>query len=182
MAILTAGTVFAVLLTLANLLLLLGVIRRLREPAATGAAGGAIVMARTGSRPSPFTASAWDGAAVGEGDLAGKLVGFFTPGCAACVERLPEFISHARGKTPDEVVAVLVGEPDELTGMIGRLDGVARVIVEPPQGPVAEAFEIKGFPAVALLDSAGVIAFAGTDFRGFPEPAGVPALAAGVRG
>jgi hypothetical protein len=123
----TAATVFAVVLTLANLLLLLGVIRRLRELS---------------------TAS--------HDDLAGNLVGFFTPGCPACVERLPEFISHARQKTPDQTVAVLVGEPEELTEMI-EPRAVAGVVLEPPQGPVAQAFEVKGFPALALLDASGTL-------------------------
>ncbi|WP_051366707.1 TlpA family protein disulfide reductase [Hamadaea tsunoensis] len=174
MAVLTAATVFTVALTLVNLLLLLGVIRRLREPSAAGPVSGALVMARAGSRPATVTAYAVDGTVVSHDDLAGKLLGFFTPGCPACVERLPEFLARARRRSPDQVVAVLVGEPEELTDMVGRLRGIAQVVVEPPQGPVAEAFEVQGFPAVALLDAAGTVAFSSTDFRGFPAEAAAP--------
>jgi hypothetical protein len=149
-----------------NLVLILGVIRRLRGPAPGPAPK---VTLASGESPAEFTATTLDGETITREGLAGSLVGFFSPDCPACAERLPEFVKYAEALGGrDRAFAILIGEPEELTGLAERLDGVARLLTEPDFGPVAEAFAVKGYPAICLLDSHGVVAHSGTDLVRFP--------------
>jgi hypothetical protein len=161
-----------------NLVLVLGVIRRLREQTTTAPyPHGPLrppVMA-PGVRPEPVTATALDGAPVGQ-DLAGRLVGFFAPGCSLCHERMPEFLAYASHFERSDVLAVLVGTPDETAELAGALGRAARPVVEEVNGPLARAFAVHGLPAVCLLDAEGVVVASGTDLAGFPPvPARYPA-------
>src|SRR6188768_2816837 len=92
---LAAATTFAIVLGLLNLLLLLGVIKRLRDQTATPAPPLAQVMLPAGQAPGDFSVSTVDGETLTREDLSGHLVGFFTSGCPACTERLPEFATRA---------------------------------------------------------------------------------------
>ncbi len=77
-------------LSVLNLLLLFGVLRRLREGVGSRPQPGGAVpgppMAPVGTIVQGTTAS-WDGE---------TLVGFFTPGCGPCEQQLPAFIEYAR--------------------------------------------------------------------------------------
>lgn len=163
-----------------NLLLTVGVIRRLREHtqrlSTLGAAPVAAMLA-AGQRVGAFAATTTDGEPVTRDLLSGPtLVGVFTPGCGACEERLPDFLTRARdfpgGRA--QVLAVVAGEAGETTAYRDRLTGAARVVVEPPAGgPLATALEVSAFPAFGLLDADGVVVASG--LRPDDLPVGSPA-------
>lgn len=156
------------LLATANLLLTFGVIRRLRvhtaEISSLGRQGGDIggdVAAPAGTAVAGFTATDGDGRPVGAEILTGRrLVGFFSPDCKPCKERLPEFVEFAsqRQGGRDGVLAVVVSSPAEAAETAGLLRPVARVVVEADQGVVQQAFGVKGFPAFVLIQDGEVVA------------------------
>jgi hypothetical protein len=158
-----------------NLVLTFGVIRRLREHTTLLSGGGGArrqprMMIEPGESPAEFTAATRDGEPLSRADVTGALVGFFTPTCGPCLERIPEFAAYATasGMARDEVLAVLVGTPEETAEVAAQLGGVARLAVEPVQGPVNSAFSVIGYPAVCLLDDHGRVRASGADFSTFP--------------
>jgi AhpC/TSA family protein len=179
-AFLVAAVVLVGLLCLLDLLLTVGVIQRLRQHTEllnklqAGAAGGPApeVMLPAGSEVGEFAATTTDGDPVSRELLAGRtLVGFFSPGCQPCKEKLPGFVAAAPGVAGgrQQVLAVVVGGQEEDAEVTARLTPVARVVVEPPDGPVAGAFGATGFPAFALLDAHRVVA-SGWELEALPVP------------
>jgi thiol-disulfide isomerase/thioredoxin len=140
-----------------NLLLLYGVIRRLRThsellaslsgPATDGPALHAHV--------APFAVSTVDGRELSHAALhEDTLVGFFAPDCAPCEELLPRFIEQAQG-TP-RVVAVVAEGPGE-DGYVARLQPVATVVGGAGAAQLAAAFGVRGFPTLCRVDGDGAI-------------------------
>jgi hypothetical protein len=122
-------------LCLLNLLLTVGVIRRLKEHTALiesmNAPPPAMVLS-PGERIGDFTAETEDGVRVSSDTLATELlVAVFSPGCSACTEQLPRFVGAARTATGgrDHVIAVVAGAREEYAEEIDRLSVVARVFV-----------------------------------------------------
>ncbi|GAA2287651.1 hypothetical protein GCM10010149_37560 [Nonomuraea roseoviolacea subsp. roseoviolacea] len=166
----TSLTVAVGLLGLLNLLLMVGVIRRLGAHTAkltelqhrvNRGAG-----LRAGGRIDRFEASAVDGTAVSSDSLAeGTVVAFFKPGCGPCEETQPEFVEYARTSSlgRDGVLAVVVGTGDEVREMVAALSPVTRVVVEPLDGPVAAAFSLEGFPTFARIGADRKVSAIGHD-------------------
>ncbi|GAA4956876.1 thiol-disulfide isomerase/thioredoxin [Nonomuraea thailandensis] len=156
MAYLVAAVVLVGLLCMVNLLLTVGLIRRLRRqsppqpPMAAGLAPG-------GSVPR-FAATTTSGEPVSDELLgAPALVGFFSPGCRPCVDLLPLFAERARG-TSDGVLAVIADGPGgDATVYLEQLEQVARVVVEAPQGPLQTAFQVSAFPTIITIDAGGTV-------------------------
>ncbi|MEO3888355.1 TlpA disulfide reductase family protein [Nonomuraea sp. B5E05] len=158
---LVAAVVLVGLLCMVNLLLTVGVIRRLREqsgrqdfpePMTTGG------LAR-GDRIPDFAATTTNGEPI-SGELLGgpAMVGFFSPGCKPCKDLLPHFVEAAR-RTPDAVLAVVAaGSDEDAAPYVEHLAQVASVVTEEPQGPVQSAFKVAGYPTVFLLDADGAVA------------------------
>src|SRR6266508_1061488 len=123
MALLVAAVTVVGALGVVNLIFSLGVIRRLREHteildrlAAGGGAQGESVMLRPGETVGDFVATTMDGERVSRGALVGStLVGFFSPDCAPCEERLPEFVDHAEHHPGGrrQVLAVIVAQDED---------------------------------------------------------------------
>lgn len=180
MSYLAAVSVLACVLGLLNLVLVLGVIKRLRESAQSAPIDSPKVTIGPGDKPEPFAVEAADGSVVDSDGLAGALVGFLSPDCDACHERLPQFLAYAEAVGRDRTIAVLVGTPDEVAEMAARIRPVARVVMEPSYGPMATAFSTIGYPAVVLLDSTGAVAHSGTSFATFPAAARIAREAARV--
>jgi hypothetical protein len=181
MSYVAAASVLACVLGALNLVLVMGVIKRLREMAQSTVTERPRVTIRPGEKPEPFTAEVVDGTVIDADGLANTLVGFLTPDCPACTERLPEFLAYAQAIGGlDRTVAVLIGAPDELGDLAAQVRPVARVVMEPSFGPVATAFSIVGYPAVILLDGAGVVSHSGTSFVTFPKAAKLTTEAARV--
>lgn len=158
MPFLIALVVVVGVLCLLDLLLTLGVIRRLRvhgELLATRIGPRPEPMLPEGEKAQPFSTVTVDGVRLSDTALADPtLLGFFSPGCSACVERLPLFVQRARdfpgGR--DHVLAVVVGPENEAADYLRRLRPVARVALEEHGGEVSRAFRVTGFPSFALMD------------------------------
>lgn len=157
--------------TALNLLFTFGVIRRLREHtkllSKSSGADESGVMLAAGERIGDFSAAGSDGVRITRGSFAKPtLVGFFSPKCPACSERLPRFIALAE-KMPErraQVMAVIVGGDDEENAVLrGDLDAVATVLTDVERGPVVRAFGVNGYPAFAVLDEDGVVSSSGFD-------------------
>src|SRR5690349_19483902 len=96
LALLTAVAVLAGALCLLNLVLTLGVVRRLREHAVLLAklqpAAAPNPMLAVGEQVGSFETVTVDGHPVSRDALDGPtLLGIFSPNCSACAERLPKF-------------------------------------------------------------------------------------------
>jgi thiol-disulfide isomerase/thioredoxin len=166
---LAAAVGLLTLLTLFNLVLMLGVIRRLRDHSerlgSLGTGGIPVPPAPiipAGETVGAFATVTTDGDAVSSELFDGEtLVGFFSPSCQPCKAQLPKFVAYAESfhGGRDKVLAVVItGAPDEdADPYVTALSGAARVVVESHGGPLSEAFDITGFPSVALVDSAGTV-------------------------
>jgi peroxiredoxin len=158
---LTAAVALFGPLAAVNLLLTIGVVRRLREQttelaelrdrAPTGCAETSLPV---GATVAPFEAATADAHTVSLASFGERpLVGFFSPSCKPCRERLPGFVQHA-GSRPggrDAVLAVVAGTPEASADYVEQLRAVATVVVEPDQGPVQKAFGVTGFPSFLLV-------------------------------
>ncbi|TMR99632.1 TlpA family protein disulfide reductase [Nonomuraea basaltis] len=157
---LVAAVVLVGLLCMVNLLLTVGVIRRLRKQAGQPALSHPMMAEglSPGERIPEFAVTTTDGEPISEELLGGPaLVGFFSPGCAPCEELLPRFVERARG-TSDAVLAVVVADSgEESATYVERLAQVARVVSEQPQGPVQTAFKVAGYPTVLVIDTDGTV-------------------------
>ncbi len=158
---LTAAVALIGLLAAVNLLLTIGVVRRLREQTTELAElrsrapmGGTEISLPVGATVGSFEAATVDGHTVTLASLGERaLVGFFSASCKPCKERLPGFVQHAAGR-PDgrgTVLAVVAGTPEASVDYVEQLRAVATVVVEPDQGPVQKAFGVTGFPAFLLV-------------------------------
>jgi hypothetical protein len=167
MVYLTTAVVLVGVLCVLNLLLTYGVIRRLREHnelLAQRPVGLPDLIIGAGSAVGAFTASTVDGDSLNADDLApGTVVGFFSPGCSACVEKLPRFVdaSAAHPGGQDRVLAVVVGPEDAAAEYVSALSPKARVVVAPHGSEIEKAFVVKGYPSFALVGADGVVAVSG---------------------
>lgn len=169
MPFLVAGVILVGALCLLDLLLTLGVVRRLREHGtqlqsllarADHAPAEHAVPPVAGEGVGDFLSTTVDGEPVSRDLLAGEtLVAFFSPSCTTCREQLPEFVEYARdlpgGRS--QVLAVVAGEPDETAEMIKTLTPVARVTVEDFDGELSRAFAVDAFPAHYVVDGSGAL-------------------------
>ncbi len=175
---LTATVVVVAIVTVLNLLLLLGVIRRLKEHdqaiAKIPHGAPADSMRAPGSEVDEFTAVSTDDVPVTKEALAGEtVVGFFSVSCAPCVENAPKFAEHAAGVPggKDSVLAIVVADgDDDPSEMVGILSDGARVVVEGYDGPMATAFGVTAFPTYAVVASGKITATA-LEFTTLPVPA-----------
>nr|BFE56114.1 hypothetical protein GCM10020063_006400 [Dactylosporangium thailandense] len=164
--VLLVAVLLLALLTVFNLVLVLGVIRRLRAFEGRPDAGPPMLTASAGTRVGDFTSSTVDGREVSRGGLGSRaLVGFFSTTCPACHERLGDFRAAA-ARHAGAAFAVVVRDGGAVEPMLAGL-GDTPVVVEDPEGPVASAFAVQGFPAFVLVH-AGVIESSGVQV---PVPA-----------
>jgi hypothetical protein len=160
--------------TLLNLILTFAIIRRLREQASeastsAGAAPGPAI-AGVGERPGEFTAVDTEGEPVTGGGH--RLIAFFSPGCQACHEKLPYFVTQAAdypGGSSRVLAAIVGGEAGE-SEFTGALRDVARVVLEPHAAAMQEAFQVKGFPTWCILDDEGIVRHSGIGIDRLPIP------------
>jgi thiol-disulfide isomerase/thioredoxin len=159
---------------LLNLLLTMGVIRRLRDHTTQLArvsvhAEDAILP--TGSRVGDFSVTTVDGEPVSADGLAGRtLVGFFSPGCPACERLLPAFVAYAESVPGgrERVLAVVAGDSDEAAGHVEALQECARVVRAGHDDELLQAFSVKAFPGVCMVEPDRTVVAAGADLTGFP--------------
>jgi len=180
LAILAAAVVVVGVLCLVDLLLTVGVIRRLRAHTDLlsrlhGEPGGdiAITSLGAGAIPDSFTGQGSAGEPV-TGPAGWRMAAFFSSTCSACSERVPGFIDYVRARhlERDSVLAVVAAPPAaEPVPYIDRLAAVAHVSQVPHGSEAEKAFKVSGFPAFFLLDETGAVQAASHD------PAALPQLA-----
>jgi hypothetical protein len=174
----TIPVVALTILSCVNLILLLGVVRRLGRLTGPAPAVPQPHLPRPGDVVGNFVASTTDGDRVSVRDLSGwRLVGFFTVGCPPCEAFKPAFRAHANtfpgGR--DRVLAVITGGKGDPGALADEMAEFAHVIVEAPTGPVSTAFGVTGFPVACLLKGDTITA-TGLDVESFRPP--LPATAA----
>lgn len=149
--------------TLANLVLTLGLVRRMRQYAAVVSglqpreAGG--TTRPIGTAITPFRATAVDGTVIDERWLdAPTVVGFFSPGCPACKELLPDFVTAAASR---RALAVVEDGNEPAEDYVTALAAVAPVLAGPEAQPAVIAFGVRGYPSVCSVDAHGVVSGVG---------------------
>jgi thiol-disulfide isomerase/thioredoxin len=175
------------LVCLLDLVLTVGVVRRLRDHAGhlerllAAGQGGATPLLVPGTTVPAFDGVTVDGEAISFESFGDKaLVGFFSPGCAPCESLVDEFAEHAmRFGGRDHVLAVLTAAPNQDTSKyLGQFAGIAHVVVEGPDGAVGTAFRTNSYPSVYLLDivdGAGAVVASGTSMTNIPAAGPVAA-------
>ncbi|GAA2306419.1 hypothetical protein GCM10010149_65270 [Nonomuraea roseoviolacea subsp. roseoviolacea] len=160
MAFLIAAVVLVGLLCLLNLVLMTGVLRRLREHTAElqRLAGGAMA-------PMAYDPRVLVGRRLPEEAAGPRLVGFFDVECDTCHERAPEFVAAAR--TEDgAALAVVSGDPGRADDLVELMSGVAKVVTGDDALRIAEAVGISAFPTFLRTGAEGVIVAADTELTG----------------
>ncbi|MET8454279.1 TlpA disulfide reductase family protein [Streptomyces sp. NPDC005209] len=168
MAYVTAAVVLLGLLSLLNLALVYGVVRRLHtsDPALSGPGRGPDKVLGPGGAVAPFTALDTDGRQLTLDDLTEKLtVLFLAPWCAACQELLPLMAERAAAYGPERLWAVIEVDPAQEGGGVAeyveRLAPVARVVVVREGDELVEAFQLTGMPTYVEMGAGGIVASTG---------------------
>ncbi|MEV8637013.1 TlpA disulfide reductase family protein [Streptosporangium sp. NPDC051023] len=178
-AVLIAAVVVVGLFGVLNLLLLLAVLRRLRDYEAKWARAGLDRLVErksspeSGYRVADFEATALDGATVSLRDLEAPLfTGFFSTGCPSCREEVPRFIEYAAAMPggPERKLVVVSGTVEQGADIIDAVRQVARVVVEPQDGPVTGAFGVQGSPTFVLLNQDGTVRTSAVSVRELASP------------
>ena len=104
MSVLTAAVVVVGVLCLLDLLLSFGIIRRLRQQ---NEALRDLREKQSAEEP-PIMLTSGSHIELSDVDVSGALVGFFSPNCEPCKERMPQFIEYATGHR-GKVIAVAAG-------------------------------------------------------------------------
>ena len=177
MSYLVGGVIVAVALTVLNLVLTFGVIRRLREHtellSERSTVGPPDLMLGVGQAPDTFVATTTEDEQIRPETFVGEqLIGFFSPSCQPCREKAPLFVERAAAAGRTRALAVVVGGPDEVGELVTLFEPAARVVVESTMGTgsITHAFKVKGFPAICVLDGNGVVTASGFDVVDTAKP------------
>ncbi|MEU6370066.1 redoxin family protein [Streptomyces sp. NPDC046931] len=159
---LIAAVVLVGALCLFDLLLTVGLVRRLRaQRVSRGSADESSFegMLPVGGVVGGFETRTVDGRPLLNRDLgSGTVVVFLSPGCPPCHEQLPYVTAALTAAPPDGAVAVVVGGVDgdpETEQMVKELGPVTRVVHESGTGPVSEAFGVRAFPVMCRVRAIG---------------------------
>ncbi|MGV9249092.1 hypothetical protein [Streptomyces sp. NPDC003710] len=159
---LIAAVVLVGALCLFDLLLTVGLVRRLRTQRVSHASAdesSSEGMLPVGGVVGSFETRTVDGRPLLSRDLgSGTVVVFLSPGCPPCHEELPRVAAALTAVPPDGAVAVVVGgaggDPDT-EQMVKELAPVARVVHESDTGPMSEAFGVRAFPVMCRARAIG---------------------------
>ncbi len=159
---LIAAVVLVGALCLLDLLLTVGLIRRLRAQQARRTSAEQFVddgMLPPGAVVGAFETRTVDGRPLHNRDLGtGTVVVFLSPGCPPCHAELPRVVAALGAAPAHEAVAVVAGGADgdaDTKQMLEELGPVTRVVHEGDTGPVSEAFAVRGFPAMCRVRAVG---------------------------
>jgi thiol-disulfide isomerase/thioredoxin len=168
-----AGLVLVGALCAIDLVLTLGVIRRLRAHSellssrSLRPAGLKQRMLPDGETPVEFTTTALNGVTISSNEIKGAtMIGFFSPECPLCVEDAPVFAAYA-ATLPEErrALAVVVGDTDSARDVVASLEGIPLIVVEPDGGPVSSAYQVTVFPVFGLVGDGGMVVTSDLDFN-----------------
>jgi hypothetical protein len=149
--------------TVLNLVLTYGVIRRLRQHtdllSKRATPPSQDLMRPVGTTVDDFDVAADDGGRVVRAGLSGyAAIAFVSPGCQPCTDLTPRLLTAGRA---GHVLAVVLDHPDDAEYR-AQLSAAATVIGGAASQPVIDAFGVSGFPAVCRVDDHGVITATGT--------------------
>ncbi|WP_159942293.1 MULTISPECIES: hypothetical protein [unclassified Nocardiopsis] len=153
-------------LGLVNLLLSIGVVRRLRQhtelleerPSSTEEDVPASAVS-VGTPVGELRATSTRGAELSFGaDTDRLVVAFLSPDCSPCRKRLPLLLDYAARHPDARVLAVVVEEDGTEEEMVDRLEPAVPVVVQPWEGPLPRLFDIQGTPAFVTLENGVVTA------------------------
>ncbi|WP_327347397.1 hypothetical protein [Streptomyces europaeiscabiei] len=156
MYVLTAAVVLVGVLCLLDLLLTVGVIKRLREHTEIIAPIRQQAGIRTGDDVGEFSVLSVDGEPLGRESLTDdSVIAFFAPDCQPCKTVIPDFIRLAKADENgrDHRIAVVIGEPSASMELVAMLRPFAQVIVEEPLGAVSTAFRTSATPTVLRVSN-----------------------------
>lgn len=178
MPILIAAVIVVGVLCVLDLLLTMGVIRRLKEHSAMladrapGSPGPPVIGLVKGEAPGAFSADTLDGTRV-DNSTGLRLIAFFSARCSICPERVPPLLDYlaAHQISRADALAIVVGDREAPPPYTESLAEFAQVCVEPEDGPTAKAFSVAGYPAFCLLGADGMVLATGYDPASLPEPA-----------
>ncbi|RBQ17729.1 hypothetical protein DP939_22930 [Spongiactinospora rosea] len=148
------------LVTLLNVILTIGVVRRLRDQHTVleslrhqqpGPTVGAVV--------GDFAGAATTGHSITPKSLAGRetLVAFFSNECEPCRTKLPRFVNYViqQQLAKHDVLAVVVGQERDSSEFVSQLAPVCTVATEEFKGEIAAAFQVSSYPTTVRLRSEG---------------------------
>ncbi|MFC9974644.1 hypothetical protein ACFVH6_27445 [Spirillospora sp. NPDC127200] len=150
---------------LLDLLLSLGVIRRLREHSEileklALLADGNLPVARQESI-SPFLATTVDGQGISPADIPDQaLAAFFAADCDSCRAQAPRLAEWAKNQDldKDQILVVIDAMTADPMAMVEVLAPVANVVIDAEGTPVTKAFPVSGFPSYCEIRDGAVIA------------------------
>ncbi|MFJ1551421.1 TlpA family protein disulfide reductase [Streptomyces sp. NPDC088246] len=155
MSFFVAAVILVGLLCTLDLLLTLGMIKRLREHTRQLASRPTDRSLRpslvVGEEVGDFRVIAQNGEELTPDRIPdGSVVAFFSPTCEPCKEKVPMFAAHARAVPMGsrQVIAVVVGDSAEAEHFSALLAPVASVVVEGPDGALTSAFRARAFPTI----------------------------------
>ncbi|MGL4340194.1 MAG: TlpA family protein disulfide reductase [Rhodoglobus sp.] len=153
-AILLTVVGIVLVLNLLNLVLLLGVIRRLRQHEtrfeALSSADSDPSVVSVGAPLPAFFAQSVEAKPFDQEAAVGALIGFFSPSCGPCHKSLPDFVIAAKNHS-GAVLAIIVEDDSDSAPMLEQLRSCATVVTESEDGPLAEAFAVSAFPSFVLV-------------------------------
>jgi len=164
-SILVLSTILLWALVLLNLLLTLGLARRVR------AAFPKIEMLKVGQQAPDFTAQTLQGQAVSLADYAGRAVAFIftSPHCQPCREQLPT-LQALKPKAEEfnvELVMVSDANENETRTLASELDGSLPILIAPRERTTFIAdYKATAMPSYCLVDAHGKVRAAGIGLMG----------------
>ncbi len=178
MELIGAAVIIVGLFSLANLLLAIGIIRRLREHSELIGRGSfgvpevRVLKLAAGSAPAAFTATTADGRQLTSAS-GFTLVAFFSTTCPSCPAAVGPFTRLVADQqlSSSRVLAVIAGSRAEPPAYLDDLTAVATPLFEVLGGPVQQAFGVTGYPAICLLDESGTLVASDYDPARLPAPA-----------
>ncbi|MGC4866035.1 TlpA family protein disulfide reductase [Micromonospora sp. DT53] len=157
MSVTAAAVLVTTIIGLANLVLALGIVRRLRdhEERLAGLEPGSSVL--LGGRIGQFTVTSTRGVTLSAGSLpAQATIGIFAPGCQPCHRQLPDFLDYARQVR--DPVAVVLADGGDHAELVARLEATCHVVLEPLGGPVSTALQVQATPTLLRIEEGVVTA------------------------
>ena len=168
--VLSAAVTVVGLLGLLNLLLTLGLVRRLREleagPAATPPRAGGLVVSAGAAVETHATVDVAGRPVLLPDPDASTVVGFFATDCPSCADSIPAFLARA-GR--DRTVAVVTGPRDDDDAYVRRLAPAGRVVADGDADGLVGAFQVRAYPAFVRLDPDGTVRASGHSLGDVPD-------------
>lgn len=162
MTVLAVAVGLLAVLTLLNLFVLLGVVRRLRTMAASAGEEVPEELPAIGAPVGEFRVTSTTGAVLTAADVSSgrSVVLLLSPSCTPC-QGTASKLAKNRDELPERLFVLLNSEPGDpdLPAMLVTLDGVATIAVYDGTAGVEDAFGSSGYPTAVRIED-GIIAAA----------------------